>query len=232
MNIVEHAESTPAEYNDEAVAEYLQANPDFFNRNSVLLADLQLPHSPGGAAISLIERQVSVLRGRNEQLETKMRDFMQVAKNNDDIANNIHALAIGLMGTGDRDAVIEILEEQLRTIFNADRPVLVLFEKDAQDDSDRPFLRRIDRKHPAIGPFKTFLQAGRARCGSVRDAQRAFLFGPDDVEVGSLALIPLGQHCRTGFLAIGCRDPDHFHPGKSIDFLSRIGELVAAALAR
>ena len=46
MNTVEHAESTPVEHNDEAVAEYLQANPDFFARNSELLADLQLPHSP------------------------------------------------------------------------------------------------------------------------------------------------------------------------------------------
>ena len=53
-----------------------------------------------------------------------------------------------------------------------------------------------------------------------------------DVEVGSVALIPLGDHAEVGFLAIGCRDPDHFHPGKSIDFLTRIGELVAAALAR
>jgi len=232
MNTVEHAESTPVEHNDEAVAEYLQANPDFFARNSELLADLQLPHSPGGAAISLIERQVSVLRGRNEQLETKMRDFMQVAKSNDDIANNIHALAILLMSAGERDAVIAILEEQLRTIFNADRPVLVLFEKDANDDIDKPFLRQIDREHSSTGPFKTFLQAGKARCGTVRDAQRAFLFGMDDVEVGSVALIPLGEHCEIGFLAIGCRDPDHFHPGKSIDFLTRIGELIAAALAR
>jgi hypothetical protein len=232
MNTVEQAESTPVEYNDEAIAEYLQANPDFFNRNSELLADLQLPHSTGGAAISLIERQVSVLRGRNEQIETKMRDFMQVAQSNDKIANNIHALAILLMRAGERAAVVATLEEQLRTIFNADRPVLVLFDEKADDNDDGPFLRQIDRENPSIGPFKTFLQASQARCGTVRDTQRAFLFGKEDVEVGSVALIPLGEHSEVGFLAIGCRDPDHFHPGKSIDFLTRIGELVAAALTK
>jgi len=232
MNTVEQAESTPVEYNDEAIAEYLQANPDFFNRNSELLADLQLPHSTGGAAISLIERQVSVLRGRNKQIETKMRDFMQVAQSNDEIANNIHALAILLMRADERAAVVATLEEQLRTIFNADRPVLVLFDEDAEGNDDGPFLRQVNRENSSLGPFKTFLQASQARCGTVRDAQRTFLFGEEDVEVGSVALIPLGEHSEVGFLAIGCRDPDHFHPGKSIDFLTRIGELVAAALTK
>jgi len=232
MNIVEQAESAPAEPDDATIAEYLQANPDFFTRNSDLLADLQLPHSTGGAAVSLIERQVSVLRGRNRQIEAKLRDFMQVAQSNDEIANNIHLLALLLMRAGPPDNVIATIEEQLRTTFNADRPVLVLFDENATDPNDGLFLRRIRRDHPAIGPFKTFLQASCARCGTVRDAQRNFLFGESDVEVGSVALIPLGHHCEVGFLAIGCRDPDHFHPGKSIDFLTRIGELVAAALIR
>jgi uncharacterized protein len=231
MNTVEQAESPPVEYNDEAIAEYLLANPEFFTRNSDLLADLQLPHSTVGAATSLIERQVAVLRGRNEQIEAKMRDFMQVAQSNDEIANKIHELAILLMSTGERATVITILEQQLRTTFSADRPVLVLFDEHAAID-DGPFLRQIDRENAALGPFKTFLQASQARCGTVRDAQRSFLFGAEDVEVGSVALIPLGDHCEVGFLAIGCRDPDHFHPGKSIDFLTRIGELVAAALMR
>lgn len=232
MNTVEQAESPLVENSDATIAEYLQANPDFFARNSELLADLLLPHSTGGAAISLIERQVSVLRGRNEQVETKLRDFMQVAQSNDEIVNKIHELAILLILAGERTAVIATLEEQLRTTFNADCPILVLFDEDDADNDKGRFVRRINRKDPSTGPFKTFLQASKARCGTVRDAQRAFLFGEEDVEVGSVALIPLGERSETGFLAIGCRDPDHFHPGKSIDFLTRIGELVAAALTR
>lgn len=231
MNTVEHANSPLVEYSDEVIAEYLQENPDFFTRNSELLADLQLPHSTGGTAISLIERQVSVLRGRNDQIEAKLRDFMQVAQGNDEIANKIHALALLLMRADDHDTVVATLEEQLRTTFSADRPVLVLFDEESENIDD-PFLRRIERTHPSVGPFKTFLQASTARCGTVRDTQRTFLFGEDDVEVGSVALVPLGENSEIGFLAIGCRDPDHFHPGKSIDFLTRIGELVAAALTR
>jgi uncharacterized protein YigA (DUF484 family) len=45
-----------------------------------------------------------------------------------------------------------------------------------------------------------------------------------------MALVPLGPRSEFGFLAIGSRDVNHFHPGKSIDFLARLGELVACAL--
>jgi uncharacterized protein YigA (DUF484 family) len=44
-------------------------------------------------------------------------------------------------------------------------------------------------------------------------------------------MVPLGKDAALGFLVIGSRDPDHFHPGKRMDFLSRLGELVAVALA-
>ena len=54
----------------------------------------------------------------------------------------------------------------------------------------------------------------------------------DDIEVGSVALLPLGESVELGFLAIGSRDAEHFHPGMSIDFLSRLGELVSCALRR
>jgi len=55
------ARQTPAALTDEAVAEWLRANPDFFRRNNELLSTLRLPHA-SGAAVSLIERQIEVLR--------------------------------------------------------------------------------------------------------------------------------------------------------------------------
>ena len=58
--------------NDSSVAEYLQTYPDFFERNSPLLIKLRLPHlRDAGATVSLVERQVEVLRERNQSLERK-----------------------------------------------------------------------------------------------------------------------------------------------------------------
>jgi uncharacterized protein YigA (DUF484 family) len=56
------------------------------------------------------------------------------------------------------------------------------------------------------------------------------LFERDADSVVSAAMVPLGVSARLGFLVIGSRDPDHFHPGKRMDFLGRIGELIAVAL--
>ena len=45
------------------VASYLKTNPEFFIEQEDLLADLSLPHE-SGKAISLLERQVTILRDR------------------------------------------------------------------------------------------------------------------------------------------------------------------------
>jgi len=42
--------------------------------------------------------------------------------------------------------------------------------------------------------------------------------------------VPLGPNANLGFLTIGSHDPDHFHPGKRMDFLARLGDLLAVAL--
>ena len=68
--------------------------------------------------------------------------------------------------------------------------------------------------------------------GQVRDVQRDFLFGQCASEVGSVALVPLGKKSEIGFLAIGSIDSNRFHPGMSMDFLKRLGQLVAEALRR
>jgi len=231
MSTVEQAKTTVDESNEDAIADYLQMHPDFFERNCDLLATLQLPHSTGGAAISLVERQVSVLRERHFKLEQQLRDLVEVARGNSELSGKIHALSILLLDTTDRTEVITVLEEQLRVAFNADESVLVIFDEAADTtESDDRFLRIVKPGSPAIGAFKTFMEAGIARCGTVRDAQRNFLFGADNIEIGSIALVPVGVKSKLGFLAIGSRNADHFNPGKSIDFLTQLGELVTGAL--
>ena len=80
--------------------------------------------------------------------------------------------------------------------------------------------------------FESLLQAGKPRCGQIRDAQRDFLFGKDSIEIGSVALTPLGSKGALGILAIGASDTERFHPAMSTEFLTRIGDLVTYALMR
>jgi uncharacterized protein len=219
------------EASEESIATYLKSNPEFFERHLTLLAGLRLQHRTTGGAISLVERQVELLRQRNLALESKLRELVEVAKSNDALSTHIHTMALRLMRARNREEVISLVEEQLREGFAVDRAALVLFDSvPGLMQGISPFVKVINREDPAIGPFKSFLQASAPRCGRSRDPQGDFLFGDESQNVQSLALIPLGPRSEFGFLGIGSRDPEHFHPGKSIDFLARLGELVSSAL--
>lgn len=218
---------------EQAVQYYLQANPDFFERHSALLSSLRVPHG-AGEAVSLVERQVSMLRQKELKLERQLRDLIDVARVNDVIASKIHALALQLLAAKELPATIAVIEEAMRSGFGADQAVLVLFGDPtifADVDAGR-FFRVIARDSADLKPFATFLAGKGPRCGQVRDSQRQFLFQGDADEIGSLALVPLGDKAQLGFLAIGSADVDRFHPGMSIDFLARVGDLVAGALER
>jgi hypothetical protein len=221
------------EVSEEAVQEFLRKHPDFFERHGTLLSSLRLPHVSGGT-VSLVERQVSMLRQRDLKLERKLKDLLEVARANDRLAAKIHTLALALMASADLPATLRCIEESLRTSFGADQSILVLFgDPDHFKDIDAGrFFRPIQREDAAIKAFNTFLKGTGPRCGQIRDSQRQFLFGPETDEVGSTALVRLGKNSDVGFLAIGSSDADRFHPGMSIDFLTRLGELITEALRR
>jgi uncharacterized protein YigA (DUF484 family) len=218
-------------FSEDTVAEYLKSHPDFFERHPLLLLALKLPHRTGGAAVSLVERQVAMLRQRNAQLERQFKDLVAVAKLNDALVEKIHQLGLKLMRTSDVPSRLERLETSLREDFAAERAVLVLFAERAPATAERDgFVKRVSADDPDVRPFASFLRAARPRCGPLRDRQKA-IFGRDADSVTSAAMVPLGADSGLGFLVIGSRDPDHFHPGKRMDFLARLGELLAVALS-
>jgi uncharacterized protein len=214
---------------EDSIADYLKSHPDFFERHAPLVLGLKLPHRAGGATISLVERQVSMLRQRNGQLERQLKDLVAVAKQNDVLVEKIHQLCLKLMRAPTLTQRLEQLETGLREDFAAERAVLVLFP-DAPEKAVRDgFVKRAGSDDPDVRPFATFLRAAKPRCGPLRDRQKA-IFDRDADSISSAALVPLGPESKLGFLIIGSRDPDHFHPGKRMDFLARLGEVLAVAI--
>ncbi len=218
---------------EQAVHDYLVTHPDFFEQNPRLLGALNLPHTSGGT-VSLIERQISVLRQKDLKRERQLKDLISVARANDVLAAKIHALTLQLLAAANLSATVSVLEEAMRSGFGADQAVLVVFgDPDAFTDIDAGrFFRVLDRKDPGLKSFNTFLNGSGPRCGKIRDAQREFLFRNDAEEIGSAALVPIGKGAEIGFLAVGSVDSDRFHPGMSMDFLARLGDLIAGALKR
>jgi hypothetical protein len=219
------------EPSEQAIHDYLAEHPEFFERHGELLSSLQVPHV-SGSAISLVERQVSVLRQTEVKLKRQLKELISVARTNDVLTSKIHELSLQLLGVRDLNITVATIEEAMRSGFGADQAVLVLFGDPTQfaDINVGRFFSVVARDNPDLSTFATFLTAGVPRCGQIRDTQREFLFQGDADDIGSVALVPLGKNAEIGFLAIGSTDGDRFHPGMSIDFLKRVGDLVAGAL--
>jgi hypothetical protein len=215
------------------IADYLQNNADFFERHATLLTKLKLPHGRGTATVSLVERQVSALREKNQSLESRLRELIDVARGNDVLAAKIHRLACRLVRARNASTLLDSMETSLREDFGASEWLLLLAPTRPTGFSniDSRHLRMIDPTAPELKMFDTLFESARPRCGQIRDSQRDFLFGAGTIEIGSAALVPLGREVGFGLLAIGSPDAQRFHPTMSTDFLARIGDLVSEAVA-
>ncbi|MGH6693513.1 MAG: exodeoxyribonuclease V subunit gamma, partial [Gammaproteobacteria bacterium] len=179
------------------------------------------------------ERQVEVLRERSRQLERKVKDFVDVARENDALGTRVLTMARRLISAPGRADIIGTIEAALREDFGAGQSVLVLTPAGAPPGvTESRFLRIVPADAPDLRSFDTLFSSSKPRCGQLRDSQHEFLFGTDAAEVGSVALVPLGAKGKYGLLACGSNDTQRFNPTMSTDFLAHIGELIAAALAR
>ena len=214
---------------EETIAAYLQHNPDFFERHHAVLARLRLPHARGGSTISLVERQIEVLREKHASVEAKLAEFVRVARANDALADKLHGFTRKLLRAGSTEAVIATMESSLRMDFDAFHCVLVLIGPHPEITPQR-FVRIVRADDVNLKSFETLFANGKPRCGQARDSQREFLFGADANDIGSVALVPLGEKGSIGLLALGSTDRDRFHPGMSTEFLARMADLITDAL--
>jgi uncharacterized protein len=223
-----------AQTDEERIERYLSLNPDFFERHQPLLARMRLPHMRTGSTVSLVERQVEVLREQKTDADRRLAEFISVARANDQLSERIHRFTRRLLRAPSAVAALTSLEASLREDFDAFHSVLLLTAPIAslRDGSYEPFLRAVAPDDVNIRSFEALLATGKPRCGQVRDTQRDFLFGPEAASIGSVALVPLGDAGSVGLLALGSAERERFHPGMSTEFLKRMGELITDSLLR
>ncbi|VAW98441.1 hypothetical protein MNBD_GAMMA20-1781 [hydrothermal vent metagenome] len=214
---------------EQVVAEYLRDHRDFFAHNLWLLPDLYLPHE-SGSAISLVERQVAMLRTQNEVQKTQLEELLQVARENDRLNIQLHQLILLLMECSDLEGLMTLLVSRLRRDYSADVAALHLLAspRDGRLATHAEFVRDSDTFR---APFQHMLSTGRPFCGRLKEEQREILFGERADAVGSGVVLPLGRGGCIGLLAIGSGDTNRFAPGSDISFLTRMAQVIAAALA-
>ncbi len=224
------AARTEAGLDERTVADYLRRHPDFFERHIGLLALLKVPH-PCGGAVSLIERQVSVLREQNRHLSRKLTELVSTARDNERLSAEMHRLALALMEAEGFGAVTARVREALAESFGAEQAVMRLVRLPGGSAVEDGFVGLLDMDEPETAKaFEAFLRGRRPVCGRLKAEQVALLFGERAEAVASGAMIYLGEHSHYGVLAIGSRDRHRFHPGMGTVFLTQLGALVSRAL--
>jgi len=226
---------------DTAVAEYLRTHPDFFTKYPDVLMELVLQHS-SGSAISLIERQVAVLREHNRKLKRQLQDLVQIARDNDRLSERMHRLTLSLIDCTGLEEVFIALHDNLRNEFQADAVTLRLIARPQQSTADErgEFPTDIlfaDKDDVAWGAFKGIMSNGKPVCGILNSTQLNYLFGDQAMDIASAALIPLADPSSAdkatlslGIVAVGSYDAERFHPGMGTHFLSQMGELISRTI--
>jgi len=205
---------------EKQIGEYLQQHPDYLLRHPAVLAQLEVRHD-SGAAVSLIEHKIRILQQQSGAYRQQLEDLIDVARENEDLHHHLHRLTLTLLEARSQDDVQEILREELTSRFRADAVELKLFsaaQLEALSGDAAPAM------------FEEFMQADRPSCGELGKEKLRSLFGAQLGDAGSAALIPVRTNSLSGVLAIGSKDIERFPPGKGVDFLIGLGELVSLTL--
>lgn len=207
------------------VKAYLKDNPEFFEQNASFLADVKLPSPHGEGTISLAERQQLAQRDKIDALKTNLAELVLNARDNDAIANKIHALNLALHGAKNFDAIEQMISDTLPEQFDLSDTCLRLWASplDAANNANLVFSEvGEDAKNWVTALEKPY-------CG------KQPTIAADDwfLELAaSVALIPLNYKQNIGFLALASDDKNRFYSEMGTDFLSKVGEILSAALSR
>lgn len=209
---------------DDHLVSYLRADPNFFQRHAALLSELNLPHD-SGRAVSLIERQVAILRERNMQMRRRMNELLKAARDNDELFAKTRTLTLELLNVHNWHELNEVLATYVLADFQADFVCCHLM--------NQPVCLDHLASHGANAPWERLVTSNVPVCATLRAEELGVLFPVQAHEGdGSAVLAPLFWEQGEGCLAIGSRHTDRFTSDMDTLFVTYIGEVLSRVIQR
>ncbi len=212
----------------EQIENWLYDHPDFFSQHLNLLENMFIPH-PSGEAISLVSKQLDLLREKNRKLSHQLENLIQIAKENDGLFRRMQQLTLALIETETVEEMVAVLTTTLQDCFLADDVTLKVIADPAENITGITDLF-VSPSDEITASFSKTIESGRPKCGNPDQAEAQFLFGENAKETQSAAIIPLQLGEHHGLLGIGSNEAARFHPSMGNLFLDHIGELVSSRL--
>ncbi len=214
--------------NEREVVAYLKAQPDFLTRHPDLLEAIEMRHK-AGSAVSLIERQVDMLRAKNQRLEDKLERLLVAARDNEKRAENVQRLARTLMRAPSLAAVAAGLAKCMREDFGIEETFIGLSSTQFKRH-DIDGLASLEPEGRIARGFENFFRTRLIECGPIAGDKAKLLFPKAEALPQSAAIIPLEKEKHLGMIALGAVDPERFQPRQGKLFLEMTAELVSAAV--
>jgi len=210
---------------------YLRDHPAFFEDHQDVLAGMILSHE-SGSAVSLIERQVQILREQKDEHKKKLHSLIATAQNNEKLNNHVNTLILELLDANTLDDVLNVIEQRIRADFEADAIVVKLLASGNEVLKERAELTAWQQ--PALVIGEKVMTARQPVCGSFNAEQMQALF--DDADIQSAGIVPLAKNQKSkncyGIIAIGSYDPLRFRADMGTLFLSLLGQVLTRILKR
>jgi len=210
---------------------YLRDHPVFFEAHQDVLAGMILSHETG-SAVSLIERQVQILREQKDEQKRKLQSLLSTAQNNEKLNNNVNALILELLDASSLDDILNVIEQRIRTDFEADAIVVKLLA--SGNDVLKEHEELTAWQQPALVIGEKVMTAREPMCGSFNSEQMQALF--DDADIKSAGIVPLSKDKNSkncyGIIAIGSYDSQRFRADMGTLFLSLLGQVLTRILKR
>lgn len=210
------------------IANYLANTPSFFERHAELLGTVQLSSPHGARAVSLQERQIEMLRDKLKGLEQRIMEMIRHGQENLNIADRLHRWTRELMLTPQPAELPDVLLRELKHHFMVPQAGLRLWGVASEFDA-------LAVAQGVGADVKTFASSLAAPYCGVNAGFEAVQWVAEPASVMSMALVPL-RDARVadafGLLVLASPDATRYSADMGTEFLSRIGELAAAALTR
>ena len=211
---------TKKSLNEKEVEQFLLLNPDFLSKNSHILNTLEIVHETGGA-VSLIQKQVELLRENYNSTSNNLLGLIEIAKNNESIFLRTKDLILDLILCKNSIDIISLAERRFEGQFQADKCKLLFF----RENLNLPKGRIIDPKE-AHGVFGKKYNAVDIYFGSINKKESNYIFKKKSGIV-ECVLVPIKSPDCPGLLALGSKKEGVY----SNDYDSMFLEFVAQVLA-
>lgn len=216
-----------SELSADDVVSYLKSNPEFFIEQDDLLADLSLPHE-SGKAISLLERQVTILRDRGVDARQKLNNLLENARNNDQLFDTTRSLVLALLRAKDVTEIADVAQDQLSNQTNIDSCEVILVNKEGLKVADSVRTESVDILKKQ---FADVFRLKRTHCGALSEEQTQYLFPTQGSGIKSTALCPVVSNGEIlALIAFGNNSDNYFNVNLDTLFLDFIGHVVGAVL--